>query len=111
MARFVEEFLYRGRNPASGENPAWHIVYGETGEVAGKTVAVLTGPVSVSQAAKVGIELPDILTDINAQMAMRCEELAAENNVLAQQNNAISTELEQLKQTLNDINQSENKEE
>src|SRR5882672_11850984 len=66
MTIYIEEFLYRGKAPSTGETEAWHVVLGnEIDNGFGQMVVNISNPMTPSQAQAVGFPLPVILASIN----------------------------------------------
>lgn len=75
MAIFVEEFLYRGREPGSAEPPAWHLQLTSLGTDDFGDPIRATRTLNMAQAEAAGWPLPQILSAINAEV-MRAAEAA-----------------------------------
>ncbi len=77
--RWVEEFLYRGRAPGSGVDPAWHVTVGAiVDDGFGGQTTVTRGPLTIDQAEEMGFELPVILAEINDDLMREVVSLQAE---------------------------------
>lgn len=103
MGLFVEEFLYRGRDPDSGEPGAWHVVIGEYVKGAGSKHLVKS-LLSMEQAQKNGHALPEILSDINANALIQAEEAARKLETLQIEHTELLEEHAQLQTQVAQVN-------
>lgn len=58
MAKYIEEFLYRGRPPGSDQEPAWHVNIGDTET---NTIKQFNMATAIAD----GWSLPSIIAEIN----------------------------------------------
>ncbi|MGE0830805.1 MAG: hypothetical protein AB7O04_15835 [Hyphomonadaceae bacterium] len=67
--RFVEEFLYRGREPGSAETPAWHVTIGwpQRDPVTGKRAPPLLKQFNMADAIAAGFTLSGIVEELNLE--------------------------------------------
>lgn len=94
MTTWVHEFLFRGHKPDSGDTPAWHVVIADDDLVDGNGEPfVRTRTLNMAQAEAEGIELPGLISEINAA-------IAAERDVLAGRVAALEAQAEQSELTV-----------
>lgn len=98
---YVEEFLFRGRDPRTGAPPAWHVSIGELPPDGWDGPPKSTGPMAPTRAEALhGVTLATIVDEIAAAAVLRASELEDEVSSLRAQLEAAREEVSSLNQRL-----------
>lgn len=94
MTVHVAEFLYRGRDPSSGEPNAWHVILADTiTGPDGRSQYIEGQPLTPDQATALGWDLTAITGDINTQLMTERDALTTERDALRAERDALRAEV------------------
>lgn len=92
MAVWIEEFLFRGKDPDSGQKPAWHVVLASKVDDGFGGTQILTRMMGVAEAEAAGYPLVSLIATMNAETLKTSDSLSTQLKTAQQSLTDITTE-------------------